>query len=215
MSSQLENLSKTMIPEEEHSNMARLIFLGAPGAGKGTQGQIIAEAYRIEHISTGDLLRCAVVDKTSLGQEAESFISKGQLVPTPLILKLVQNHLTHKKDSLGWILDGFPRTQEQAIFLENLLDESNQTCDGVIQFSVVDQVLIERLLSRGRKDDTAPIIQERLWIYHKQTAEVIQFYRELGRLVVIDGNQPVNRVTQELYRVLQTLLQKPLPLSHR
>jgi adenylate kinase len=132
----------------------RLIFLGAPGAGKGTQAQILAELIEIPHISTGELLRHAVSAQTPLGQEAQAYMDRGELVPDQLVLDLIRDRLHHADTQVGWILDGFPRNPKQALFLEELLQEINQVCDHVLNLDVATEVLVERLLGRGRQDDT-------------------------------------------------------------
>lgn len=178
--------------------MARLIFLGPPGSGKGTQAQILSQAQKIPHISTGDILRDAVAKKTHLGEKAQSYMDKGELVPDELMLELVRDRLSQGDVAAGWILDGFPRTVVQATFLDELLYEISQSCDRVIKFDVPDEVLIVRLLGRGRKDDTEEIVRHRLDVYREQTAPLIDFYRNRSQLASIDGNQPVEAVTSEL-----------------
>ncbi|MCU0524585.1 MAG: adenylate kinase [Elainella sp. Prado103] len=178
--------------------MARLIFLGAPGAGKGTQAQVLAQAHGIPHISTGDILRQAVAEKTELGRKAQAYMDQGELVPDQLILDLVQERLNQSDAVSGWILDGFPRTVAQATFLDNLLHKMNQSCDYVVNFEVPDEVLVARLLGRGRKDDTESVICNRLEIYHEQTAPLINFYQARQQLVSIDGKQSIEQVNQQL-----------------
>lgn len=181
--------------------MARLIFLGPPGAGKGTQAQTLAQAHQIPHISTGDILRASVAQQTTLGKKAQSYMDKGELVPDQLILDLVQERLNESDAVTGWILDGFPRTVTQATFLDELLNQIHQTCDCVVNFEVPDEVLVERLLGRGRKDDTEEVIRHRLDVYRQQTAPLIDFYRERKQLVSIDGNQPVKEVNEKLSQI--------------
>lgn len=182
--------------------MVRSIFLGPPGAGKGTQAQTLAHAQGIPHISTGDILRTAVAQKTELGQKAQSFMDRGELVPDQLMLDLVQERLNQPDTVSGWILDGFPRTVAQATFLEQLLGQIGQSCDYVVNFEVPEQVLVERLLGRGRKDDTEEVIRTRLQVYHQQTAPLIEFYQGRQQLVSVDGNQPIELVNQKLHQLL-------------
>ncbi|MFM7425014.1 MAG: adenylate kinase [Elainella sp.] len=181
--------------------MVRLIFLGPPGAGKGTQAQNLAKTHQIPHISTGDILRSAVAQKTELGLKAQAYMDKGELVPDQLILDLVKERLGQSDAEKGWILDGFPRTVAQATFLDTLLGSIQQNCDRVVNFEVPDEILIGRLLGRGRKDDTEAVIRHRLEVYHQQTAPLISFYRERNQLVSIDGNQPIEIVNQQLEQV--------------
>jgi adenylate kinase len=183
--------------------VVRLIFLGPPGAGKGTQAQSLAQARGIPHISTGDILRGAVAQKTELGQKAQSYMDRGELVPDQLMLDLVRERLAQSDAAPGWVLDGFPRTAVQAAFLDALLQEMSQACDAVVNFEVPDEILVERLLGRGRKDDTDAVIRHRLVVYHQQTAPLIDFYRDRDLLLSIDGNQPVEIVSQNLANVFQ------------
>ena len=182
--------------------MARLIFLGPPGAGKGTQALMLAQEQQIPHISTGEILRAAVTQKTELGQKAQSFMDRGELVPDQLMLDLVRDRLGQADAKAGWILDGFPRTVGQAEFLDQLLSEIDQPCDRVINFEVPDKVLLERLLSRGRKDDAEDVILNRLEVYRAQTAPLIDFYRDRHQLVTIDGNQAIEEITLKLRQVV-------------
>jgi adenylate kinase len=177
-----------------------LIFLGPPGAGKGTQAAILAEACNIPHISTGDILRSAVTQKTKLGLEAKSYMDQGELVPDQLMLNLVRDRLIQTDAASGWILDGFPRTVAQASFLDHLLiDEINQSYNCVVNLDVSDEILTARLLSRGRADDTEETVRHRLHVYREQTAPLVNYYRDRQKLVVIDGDQPVEAVTECLF----------------
>ncbi len=178
--------------------MARLIFLGAPGAGKGTQAKVLAEFSHIPHISTGDILREAVAHTTPLGQKAQSFMDRGELVPDQLVIELMRERLSHPDAKAGWILDGFPRTVAQATFLDELLAEINQPYDRAVNLEVPDDVLVARLLGRGRKDDTEEVIRKRLQVYREQTAPLIDFYESRHKLVSINGNVPPDEVTAEL-----------------
>ncbi|MBE9044645.1 adenylate kinase [Pleurocapsales cyanobacterium LEGE 10410] len=175
----------------------RLIFLGPPGAGKGTQAQILSEDHQIPHISTGDILRTAVARETPLGKQAKDYMDQGELVPDALILNLIQDRLSYEDTANGWILDGFPRNVNQAAFLEELLAKLGQNADCVLNLSVPDDVLVERLLSRKRKDDNESTIRRRLEVYHQNTVPVIEFYQQRN-LKTIDGNQNMEAVTELL-----------------
>lgn len=176
----------------------RLIFLGPPGAGKGTQAQILAEHHQIPHVSTGDILRAAVVQQTPLGKQAKGYMDKGELVPDTLILSLIQDRLSYDDTTDGWILDGFPRNVNQAAFLEELLASLNQSADCVLNLEVPDEVLVARLLARNRKDDNEETIRRRLEIYHQDTVPVIDFYQQQATLKTINGNQTMAEVTKSL-----------------
>lgn len=178
--------------------MTRLIFLGPPGAGKGTQAQVLANLLQIPHISTGDILRDNVTRQTDLGQKAQSYMDQGELVPDQLILDMIQARLSQQDASSGWILDGFPRNVAQAVFLDELLTKIGLSYDRVISLEVPDEVLVERLLKRLRKDDTEAVIRHRLAVYHEQTAPLISFYRDRQQLVSVDGNQSMEAVTNAL-----------------
>jgi adenylate kinase len=182
---------------------ARLIFLGPPGAGKGTQAKLLAEILEIPHISTGDILRGAVAQATPLGQKAQAFMEKGELVPDELLLDLVRERLNQVDAQNGWILDGFPRNVSQATFLDSLLQEKHHHCE-CINLEVPDQVLIERMLERGRNDDTPEAIRTRLGIYHNDTAPLIGYYRDRSTLKVVDGDRPMEEVTRSLKQLVNS-----------
>lgn len=181
--------------------MARLIFVGPPGAGKGTQSKFLADSHQIPHISTGDILRESVAAKTSLGIKAQGYMDRGELVPDQLVIDLIRERLGKSDAQSGWILDGFPRNVAQAEFLDVLLDELSQGCDRVINFDVPDEVLVTRMLSRGRKDDNEDTIRRRLEVYREQTAPLINYYKSREKLVTIDGDQSMEEVAAALNQV--------------
>jgi adenylate kinase len=183
--------------------MTRLIFIGAPGAGKGTQAQILAESLQIPHISTGDILRAAVKDQTELGLKAKSYMDAGDLVPDSLILDLIRDRLAQADAVTGWILDGFPRNAAQAEFLDQLLIEIKQQDYAALELFVPDDILVERLLLRGRADDNADVIRKRLVIYHQQTSPLIAFYQKQQRMRQVNGNQDLKLVASALKAALK------------
>jgi adenylate kinase len=182
--------------------MTRLIFLGAPGAGKGTQAQILAESASIPHISTGDILRAEVKGQTELGLKAKSYMDKGELVPDSLILDMIRARLGQPDASKGWILDGFPRNVSQAEFLDRLLAEISQNYDLAINLDVPQDRLVERLLNRAtiqnRPDDTEDVIRRRLVVYDEQTMPLIDYYRHKGVYREVNGDQDLEAVTSDL-----------------
>jgi adenylate kinase len=182
--------------------MTRLVFLGPPGAGKGTQAKLLSESCDVPHISTGDILRAAVKAKTELGQQADGYMSAGELVPDELILNLIRDRLSQADTQNGWLLDGFPRNVEQAEFLNALLEEIDQVCDLVVNLEVPDEVLVTRMLERGRADDEEAVIRTRLEVYREQTEPLITFYQARDMLQSVDGNQPLQAVTDELQKIV-------------
>lgn len=188
--------------------MTRLIFLGPPGAGKGTQAKILAGICKIPHISTGDILRNAKAQGTPLGLKAKSYMDKGELVPDELILDLIEERLSQPDAASGWILDGFPRNLAQATFLDKLLHQINQECDRAINLHVPDRVLVSRILGRaqqeGRSDDTEEVIVKRLEVYHQQTSPLIDFYSQRSILVSVEGDRSLNEVTDSLKQLVQS-----------
>lgn len=186
--------------------MIRLIFLGPPGAGKGTQAKRLSELCKVPHISTGAILRNSVAQKTPLGKKAESYMTAGELVPDALILDLIRERLAADDADQGWILDGFPRNVEQAAFLDTLLLEIGQPLECAVNLDVPDEVIIARLVQRGieegRADDTEETIRNRLDVYRQKTEPLIDFYRRRQQLVSINGNQPIEIVMDEMLKVL-------------
>jgi adenylate kinase len=183
--------------------MTRLIFLGAPGAGKGTQAQLLAESCGIPHISTGDILRAQVKEQTDLGLKAKFYMDKGELLPDSLILDMIRGRLSQADaTSKGWILDGFPRNVSQAEFLDQLLAEIGQNYDLAIHLSVPQERLVERLLNRAtiqnRLDDTEEVIRRRLVVYEEQTTPLIDYYQHKGIFHDVDGDRDLAEVTHHL-----------------
>ncbi len=187
--------------------MPRLIFLGPPGAGKGTQAERLAAAFHMPKISTGDLLRAEVKAQTPLGSQAKVYMDAGELVPDEVLVGMVKGQLQQSPEQ-GWILDGFPRTLPQAEALEVLLKDLGQDYDHVLNLDVPDDVVVTRLLARGkeqgRSDDAdEAVILKRLEVYRQQTAPLIDFYRAKGRLQQVNGDQPMDSVQEHLQALLQ------------
>ena len=179
-----------------------LIFLGPPGSGKGTQAQELSKALKIPHISTGEMLRDAIAKQTPLGQKAQAYVDKGELVPDELLLGLIEERLNEEDAKKGWILDGFPRNVAQAEFLDKLLQKLAKFSEQAINLEVPDEVIIDRLLLRGRKDDNEDTIRRRLEVYREKTKPVLDYYRQQDRLSSVDGNCELQEVTQSLKTVL-------------
>ena len=179
----------------------RLLFLGPPGAGKGTQAQRICSSCGLIHLSTGDLLRSEVAANSALGLQAAEVMNKGELVSDDLVLAIVESKLI--KQSGGWLLDGFPRNVVQAEGLEPLLQQMDQTIQAVVLLKVDDAVLIERMLSRGRKDDNEAVIRNRLEVYREKTTPLIDFYDRQGLLKSVDALGTVEEITNRIENVLK------------
>ena len=182
----------------------RLLFLGPPGAGKGTQAQKLAEGQGLLHLSTGDLLRAEVAAGTPLGQEAEAVMARGELVSDGLVLAIVRSRLEQQAAAGGggWLLDGFPRNVAQADALAALLDELGQQIERVVLMELDDGVLVQRLLGRGRADDNEAVIRHRLEVYRQQTEPLIAYYRERDLLVSVEAAGTVEAIADRILAVL-------------
>ncbi len=204
----------------------KLVFLGPPGAGKGTQAAVISQKLNIPHISTGDMFRRAIREQTPTGLKAKTFMDAGKLVPDEVVIELVRERLKLEDCSNGFLLDGFPRTVLQAQALETIVG-----LDAVIDIDVADEALMKRLTGRRvcskcagtfhisslkdekvcpdcaselihRDDDKPETIANRLKVYHDQTSPLIGFYSEKGLLKTIDGSQPMEKVTEDILSAL-------------
>ena len=180
----------------------QFIFLGPPGAGKGTQAETLAQQLGIPHISTGKILREAIAEGTDLGIKAQVHVDKGELVPDSLIIALIRERFGYKDTQKGWILDGFPRNVSQARALDMLLEILSQPYGRVVYFDVAKKILIERMLSRSRNDDNLPTIQRRLKVYREETTPLIDFYQRRRSLVTIDGSLSPSEVNILLQQAL-------------
>ncbi|MEV6907929.1 adenylate kinase [Amycolatopsis sp. NPDC051071] len=180
--------------------MTRLVLVGPPGAGKGTQAVALSEKLRIPHISTGDLFRAHVGEQTPLGQEAKRYLDSGELVPDSVTNEMVRERLAEPDAKAGFLLDGFPRNTKQADVLGEILGEVDTKLNAVIQLQVSEDVVVERLLSRGRSDDTEDVIRRRQQIYVSETAPLLEYYADI--LVTVDGVGTVEEISA---RVLEAL----------
>lgn len=180
----------------------RVILLGAPGSGKGTQAEKLTEHYGIAHISTGDLLRAEVASGSDLGLQAKAIMDAGDLVSDEIILMMVEQRLTHDDCAKGFLLDGFPRTIVQAEGLAGLLDNLNQPLDAVVHLQVPFEEITQRMLGRGRADDTEEAIKNRLSVFEAQTRPLVEFYEQKGLLKSVDGLGDVADVEQRVASAL-------------
>ncbi|MCJ2079921.1 adenylate kinase [Methylobacterium sp. J-090] len=191
----------------------RIILLGPPGAGKGTQSARIVERFGIPQLSTGDMLRAAVAAGTPVGLEAKAIMESGGLVPDAVVVGIVADRIEEPDARNGFILDGFPRTVEQAAALDRMLQEKNLALDTVVEFVVDENALVGRIAKRAaetaargepvRKDDTPEVFKTRFEAYRAQTAPLSAYYASLGMLETLDGMQPVDDVTAALMRTLE------------
>ncbi len=211
-----------------------IVLMGAPGAGKGTQSEFITKKYGISHISTGDMLREAMADKTPTGLEAASYINAGKLVPDDVVISIVKERLSKSDCEKGYLLDGFPRTIEQAKALNELTKEIGRPLQIALNLSVDESILISRIISRRvcpkcgasynliskkplkdgicdtcgsaliqRPDDTKEKFKTRLDAYNNQTKPLIEFYKDEGLLVEVDGMQDINLIAEDISKVLE------------
>lgn len=178
----------------------RLVLVGPPGAGKGTQAERLAERLEVPHISTGDLFRANLKAETPLGVEAKKYMDAGELVPDEVTVAMVRERFAQPDAARGFILDGFPRTAPQAEALGTLLSDEGLALDAVVEFSIADDVVVERLLSRGRSDDTEDVIRRRLQVFRDDTSPLLEFYAD--KLVSVDAVGQVDEVTERVTKAL-------------
>ncbi|MCY3772259.1 MAG: adenylate kinase [Gemmatimonadetes bacterium] len=180
----------------------RLILLGTPGAGKGEQATRLSERFHIPHISTGELLRREMEEKTPVGRRIAEFVNRGELVSDEITQAILEDRVREADCESGFILDGFPRNQNQADFLNQALERMNVPVDAVLNIEVPDSTVIDRLTNRHRTDDTPETIRHRLKIYRKVTAPLVDYYDRAGILRRIDGDGSLEEVTQRILKCL-------------
>ena len=184
----------------------RLVLLGAPGSGKGTQAAMLKAALKVPHISTGDLLRAAVKAGTPLGVKAKAVMEAGKLVSDDIVLGMLEERLAQPDAKGGFILDGYPRNLAQCEALEALLARINQPLDIAIKLKVPSELIVDRIAGRaaaeGRKDDTPETVRERLRVYAEQTAPVAEHFAAIGHLRVVDGVGEVDEVFKRIVAAL-------------
>ncbi|MBZ4651912.1 MAG: adk [Proteiniphilum sp.] len=190
-------------------SMLNIVIFGAPGSGKGTQSEKIAERYGLQHVSTGEILREEIASSTELGKLAESYMSKGELVPDHVVIEMLEELIVKKSDAKGFIFDGFPRTVPQGEALNQLLQRHGERVDAVISLEVAEEELIDRLLRRGaisgRVDDNRQTIESRLNVYYRQTAPLKDFYRSQGLLKEIVGVGSIDEIFESIVEEIDSL----------
>ena len=186
--------------------MRNLIIFGPPGSGKGTQSEHIAKKYNLAHISTGDIFRSEIKNKTELGLKVKGLIEKGELVPDELLIDILKNAMGKFENVDGFIFDGFPRTIPQAKDLDEVMDEMNDYINVVLALDVKDDEVITRLLKRaelqGRKDDNEDVIKNRLSIYKEQTEPLLEYYAQKDKLKMIHGVGSIEDIFEALCEVI-------------
>lgn len=189
--------------------MTRLLIVGPPGAGKGTQSALLAEALDIPAISTGDIFRTNVKNETELGKKAKAYMDAGEYVPDSLTNDLVRDRLAHEDAQGGFLLDGYPRTDAQVEELDTILSQLDQKLDGVVELVADQDELVRRLLQRaieqGRADDTEEVIRKRLEVYAAETAPLIELYSARGLLVQVDGLGEIKDVSSRITQAISKL----------
>lgn len=173
-----------------------IILFGPPGAGKGTQAKLIQDEFNIPHLSTGNIFRAAIKNKTPLGVKVKSILDDGRLVPDETVVDLVAAELSKEKYQDGYILDGFPRTVVQAKAFDNFLEKNDDELDAFIHLSVPEEELVKRILSRGegRSDDTEDKVKTRLKVYHNETEPVMKHYEDQDKVQEIDGTGSIDEI---------------------
>jgi adenylate kinase len=186
----------------------RVILLGGPGAGKGTQAAKLSDHYTIPHVSTGEILREAKSSGSDLGKKAAEYMDAGNLLPDDIILGIIDERFDKPDMERGFLFDGFPRTIPQAKGLDRIMDDRNIVLDAVVSIEVPDEVVIERLLKRadieGRSDDNRETIEERLRVYYKQTEPLKTYYEKSGLLLKVDGVGTIDEIFTRIVAVLDS-----------
>lgn len=181
--------------------MTRVLLVGPPGAGKGTQATTLSERLEVPHISSGELFRAHIDAETDLGRRVKGYLDAGRLVPDELTNEMVLGRLDEPDTEVGFLLDGFPRNVGQANLLHKFLAEADHKLDAVVELKVDEDVLVRRLLSRGRADDTEDVIRHRQQVYRSETAPLLDYYHD--KLITVDGVGEIDDVTNRILSALR------------
>lgn len=201
------HVAVNIFENQYHDLMMNIIVFGPPGSGKGTQSVKIAGKYHLAHISTGDIFRSEIRNKTKMGNKVQSYISKGELVPDELLLDILKNAMEKHSGTRGYVFDGFPRTIHQAVSLDKLMQEKNQEITLVLALEVSGEEVVKRLLKRaqleGRSDDNEEVIRNRLKVYHEQTEPLLTYYDEQDKLATVPGEGTIEGIFKNLCRAIE------------
>lgn len=192
-------------PQKGWKTIMRVVLLGAPGSGKGTQGKAVVEKYRVTDIATGDLLRAEVAAGTPLGLQVKTLMETGELVPDDIVVGMIKEHLAKDDTTNGFLLDGFPRDLPQAETLDAMLKNIGQPLDVVLFFKVDYGEIMKRLLARHRADDTEDTIRHRLEIYEAKTKPLIDYYKNKGLISEVNGIGEIADVSQRIFTILDDI----------
>lgn len=190
--------------------MTNLVLFGPPGAGKGTQASVLKQKYELVHISTGDVFRYNIKNETALGNHAKSFMDQGKLVPDDVTIKMLEAEVDKNPGAKGFIFDGFPRTVAQAEALSELLEEKDTEVSAMIALEVDDEVLVQRLLERGKSSNRADdadesIIRKRIRVYYEETAILKEYYKKQDKYYGVNGQGSVEEITSRISGVIDSL----------
>ena len=190
--------------------MLNIVIFGAPGSGKGTNSALLAEAFKLDHISTGEVIRGEIQRGTELGKSMEAYISRGELAPDSVVIGMIENYLAANKGIKGTIFDGFPRTTAQAEAFDKLLEQHNDSVDIMIYMDVPEEELVKRILLRGKEsgradDASEDVIRNRIAVYNQQTAVVADYYRAQGKYVAVPSLGTIDEVFERIAAEIEKL----------
>ncbi len=191
--------------------MINIVLFGKPGAGKGTQAEFLKEKYNLTHLSTGDIFRFNIKNETELGKLAKTFMDKGDLVPDEVTIKMLQSEVENNPQSAGFLFDGFPRTLAQAVALDKFLETKNQAITATVALEAEDEILVQRLLERGKTsgrpdDQDEEKIRNRYQEYNEKTAPLMDYYKSQNKFRAVDGIGSINEITERLSAIIDNLL---------